>query len=306
MIELACADEFIKDFESKYKLKISRIPLNFADGKSVFLLMCRCKRMWIALPYCSECYIETDNKAFCEKPPFVFVESQDGNLFCTRNVRWQIRDTKAWSSNVYDQKLDFELSFEDSDPIGSLPANVKRKMRRSSSLGVSVKVAGKTLVSDFYKVYSKRMHSLGSPAFGKRFLGRLAAKKDCAVFVAYYEGKPIGGAMLEKRADNSCVNTLFATDTAHNRLYTGYALHREMMLYAKEHGTDRYLLGRSTRHSGVHAFKRHFKPREIPLFWSYSFRHRNIREYTWLSKLWRFIPLHAANVLGSVISRRVY
>lgn len=306
MIELALADEFIKDFESKYKLNVSRIPLNFANGRSVFLLMCRCRGMWIALPYCSECYIETDNRTFNEKPPFVFVESQDGNLFCSRNTRWQIRDTKAWSSNVYDQKLDFVLSLEGSDPIASLPANVKRKMRRSSSLGVSVKVAGKTLVSDFYKVYSKRMHALGSPAFGKRFLGRLAAKKDCAVFVAYYKGKPIGGAMLEKRADNSCINTLFATDTAYNRLYTSYILHNRMMLYAKERGVSRYLFGRSTRHSGVHTFKSHFKPQEIPLFWSYSFRHRNIREYTWLSKLWRLIPFRIANVLGSAISRRIY
>lgn len=96
MIELSCAADFIKAFENTYFLKVYKIPLTFFNGREVLLLMCRCPGRWIALPYFSEAYIQTnvdpDEKGHA---PFVFVESEDGNIFCTRNIRWEIRDRKG-------------------------------------------------------------------------------------------------------------------------------------------------------------------------------------------------------------------
>ncbi len=306
MIELVQADDFIKRFEKLHKLKIHKIPLNFASGRSVLLLMCRCGREWIALPHCSECYVQTDISALSSKPPFIFVESQDGNLFCSKHIRWQIRDTRAWSNNIYAEKLNFSIPLGEEEPMNALSSNIRRKIRKANSLGVTIKRGGRELIRDFYKVYSQRMYDLGSPAFGKGYLRKMASQGGNIIFVAYFEGKPIGGATLSKREDNSYENGLFSTDTHFNHLYTSYALHNEMMIYAQSQGASRYWLGRSTRASSVHQYKRHFKPEETDLFWSYSVPTKNIRNKTYLRRLWRLLPFPLANFLGGLISPRIY
>ncbi len=268
--------------------------------------MCRCGREWIALPHCSECYVQTDISGLSSKPPFIFVESQDGNLFCSKHIRWQIRDTKAWSNNIYAEKLNFSVSLGENAPMDSLSSNIRRKIRKAKSSGVTIKQGGKELIGDFYKVYSQRMYDLGSPAFGKGYLKRLVWQNGSVIFVAYFEGKPIGGATLGKRDDKSWENGLFSTITEYNHLYTSYALHNAMMVYAKEQGATLYWLGRSTRASNVHKYKSHFKPKETDLFWSYSVPTKNIRNKTFLRRLWRLLPFPIAKILGAIISPRIY
>ena len=111
MIELTRCDELIKQFEQLHKLKVHKVPLEYFDGRRVLLLMCKCSGVWTDLPFCSEGYVQT-----CEeegaKYPFKFVESQDGNLFCSKNIKWQIRDTRVWSNNVYADKVNFRINID--------------------------------------------------------------------------------------------------------------------------------------------------------------------------------------------------
>ena len=113
MIELVCGDSFIKTFERLHNLKVHKIPLEYSSGKRVLLFMCKCRGKWIALPHCSEAYVQTDLSSYRETPPFSLIETQDGNLFCTKNIHWEIRDRKAFSSNVYADKLNFKIELKE-------------------------------------------------------------------------------------------------------------------------------------------------------------------------------------------------
>ena len=305
MIELLRADDFIKSFEKRFSQHVRKIPLNYADGRSVLLLMCKCSGWWIALPYCSEAYIQTDMSGFDQTPPFTFVESSDGNLFCTKNIRWQIRDTRAWSSNVYAEKLNFFIRLTDDDPITLLNSDTGRKIRKALSSGIEVKSSGKRLIDDFYKVYSRRMYELGSPCASKRQIAK-GCKQGDKIFVAYKDSIPVGAATLSRRDETSYENILFATDIHYNHLYTSYALHYAMMCHAQKQHASAYYLGRSTRHSSVHLYKSHYRPEERDLFWSYSQPYRNIRQKTYLRKLWRLLPLRLATLLGGIVNKRIY
>lgn len=305
MIELLRADDFIKNFEKRFSKRVYRIPLNYADGRSVLLLMCRCSRRWVALPYCSEAYVQTDTGGFSETPPFTFVESSDGNLFCTKHIRWQIRDTRAWSNNVYAEKLNFSIALTDDNPMNLLSSDIRRKIHKAHTLGVEVKSSGKKLIADFHKVYSRRMFELGSPCASKRQIAK-SQKLGDIIFVAYRAGVPIGAATLCQRDDSSCENILFATDTRYNHLYTSYALHYAMISYAQKHHFAAYYLGRSTRHSSVHTYKSHYRPLERDLFWSYSQPCKNIRQNGNLRKLWRLLPFGLATLIGGFVYKRIY
>lgn len=117
---------------------------------------------------------------------------------------------------------------------------------------------------------------------------------------------PIGAATLMRRDEKSFENALFATDQNHNNLYTSYALHYEMMRFSLQEKAESYYLGRSTRSSSVHDFKRHFHPIEFPLYWSYSHKTKNIRDNKLLKKLWRLLPFGVSKLIGGFFYKRIY
>ncbi|MBO7277861.1 MAG: hypothetical protein J6U84_07875 [Bacteroidales bacterium] len=305
MIELVCADKFINEFERIHKLKVHKIPLEYFDGRSVLLLMCKCGNTWIALPHCNEAYVQTDLTNYNANPLFRFVESQDGNLLCTKNIRWEIRDTRAYSANIYADKINFRIDLQE-DLMSLFTSNVRRKIRKSQLLGIEVRTSGKKLIDDFYKVYSRRMFELGSPFSGKDRIKKLLKTKTGKIFVAYLDNTPIGAATLSKRDESSFENGLFATEKKYNHYYTTYALHYAMMQYSLQEGAKSYYLGRSTRHSTVHEYKRHFRPQEIQLYWNYSHPKKNIRDNKILKKLWRLLPFNLSKELGKYFFERIY
>lgn len=304
MIELTRADNFIKEFERVYSLKVHKIPLEYFDGRRVLLLMCKCSGVWIDLPYYSQGYAQTDLSDFDEKAPFKFVESQDGNLFCTKDIKWQLRDTRAYSNHIYADKLNFSLDLDNNQLIAN--ANVRRKIRKAKTSNLRVVSGGKELVKDFYKVYSQRMYELGSPACGKSLIRRFVKHKSNKIFVVYHNRLPIGGATLSLRNIDSAENVLFATDIRYNHFYTSYLLHDAMIEYARSINMNSYWLGRSTRNSSVHMYKKHFRPTEVDLYWSNSHATKNIRDNKLFRKLWRLLPFRLATLLGPFANRFVY
>ena len=305
MIELVCADSFIKTFERLHNLKVHKIPLEYSNGKRVLLLMCKCGRSYIALPHCSEAYVQTDLSSFNQQPLFSFVQTSDGNLLCTKDIKWEIRDRVAFSANVYADKLNFKIDLKE-DLMSLFSSNVRRKIRKTKSVGIEIKTTGRHLIRDFYKVYSKRMFELGSPFCSKADVKKILKLKTGKIFVAYLNNQAIGAATLIRRDDKSFENALFATERNFNHFYTSYALHYEMMKFSLQEKAESYYLGRSTRSSSVHNFKRHFSPIEIPLYWSYSHKTKNIRDNKLLKKLWRLLPFGVAKRIGSFFYKRIY
>lgn len=305
MIELVCADSFIKTFERLHNLKVHKIPLEYSNGKRVLLLMCKCGRSYIALPHSSEAYVQTDLSSFNQQPLFSFVQTSDGNLLCTKDIKWEIRDRVAFSANVYADKLNFKIDLKE-DLMSLFSSNVRRKIRKAKSIGIEIKTTGRHLIRDFYKVYSKRMFELGSPFCSKADVKKILKLKTGKIFVAYLNNQAIGAATLIRRDDKSFENALFATERNFNHFYTSYALHYEMMKFSLQEKAESYYLGRSTRSSSVHDFKRHFSPIEIPLYWSYSHPKKNIRENKILKKLWRLLPFRASKFIGKFFYKRIY
>lgn len=305
MIELVCADSFIKTFERLHNLKVHKIPLEYSNGKRVLLLMCKCGRSYIALPHCSEAYVQTDLSSFNQQPLFSFVQTSDGNLLCTKDIKWEIRDRVAFSSNVYADKLNFKIDLKE-DLMSLFSSNVRRKIRKAKSVGIEIKTTGRHLIRDFYKVYSKRMFELGSPFCSKADVKKILKLKTGKIFVAYLNNQAIGAATLIRRDEKSFENALFATERNFNHFYTSYALHYEMMKFSLQEKAESYYLGRSTRSSSVHDFKRHFSPTEIPLYWSYSHPKKNIRDNKLLKKLWRLLPFRASKFIGKFFYKRIY
>lgn len=307
MIEFADCTDFIKDFDLIHKKKIVRIPYTTKDGCRKTILMCRCLRRYISLPYMSVGVIEqkpTDKR----KAPFMLFETEEGNIISTSKCKWEIRDMVAHSNYIYADKLFIWLDIERTSSIDDLfTSNVKRKIHKAIKDGISVqRGSGKKIINDFYKVYTLRMKEISVAPIGKDVIYRAVKQHRTDIFVAYKDNKPVGGATLNFTTSDIFANGLFATLSAYNKHYVSYLLHYSMINYAKSLGAIYYSFGRSTRNSSVHTYKKHYKGEEIPLFWSYSHKTKNIRNNKKLYSLWRKVPYFATKIIGPIISRYIY
>lgn len=307
MIEFADAGEFIKQFETVYSKKIVRIPYTTKEGTRKTILMCQCGRTFISLPYLSLGVMEnkvTDRKSAV----FMLFETEEGNIISTSKKQWEIRDTLAHSPYIYADKLFIWKNLSEKDSVMQiLSSDIRRKIRKSEKDGIVIKTGtGKRLIRDFYKVYCQRMHEINVAPSSKKIVTNGVKAGVTTVFVAY-KGKEItGGATLNKYNNDVYANGLLASFSKYNKHYVSYALHYAMMQFAKDQSAIYYSLGRSTRGSSVHNYKKHFKGEEIPLYWSYSNKKKNIRNNKLLYWMWSKLPFILTKRLGPVISKYVY
>lgn len=289
MIEIEDASSLIEQFEKIYKRKVYRFPFTFIDKKGFALLMVKCENTYISLPYLSQGIIETN-------PPKFDFQSLSNN--------WQIRDTIAHSDFIYSDKVNFEIDLQQGYFYTS---DIRRKIRKAKLNGVIIKQGvDKNLINDFYKVYTKRMHQKGVPTIYKRQIIRKIKLNSTILFVAYKDKKPIGSGSLDKITDSYFENNLFATLSSENKNYTSYLLHYSMINFSKEKNAKTYSFGRCTKDSSVYNFKKHFKAKEIPLYWSSSHKTTSIRNNKWFFSLWKCLPYRLTILLGGLIHERIY
>ena len=289
MIEIEDASSLIEQFEKIYKRKVYRFPFNFIGKKEFALLMVKCNNTYISLPYLSQGIVETN-------PPKFDFQSLSNN--------WQIRDTIAHSDFIYSDKVNFEIDLQQGYFYTS---DIRRKIRKAKLNGVIIKQGvDKNLINDFYKVYTKRMHQKGVPTIYKRQIIRKIKLNSTILFVAYKDNKPIGSASIDKITDSYFENNLFATLSSENKNYTSYLLHYSMINFSKEKNAKTYSFGRCTKDSSVYNFKKHFKAKEIPLYWSSSHKTTSIRKHKWLFFLWKCLPYRLTILLGGLIHKRIY
>lgn len=201
------------------------------------------------------------------------------------------------------------LSADTGSQLAGLNSGVRYKIKKSKRNGITV-VRGRTeLLNDFYSVYSRRMHELGSPSLPKRWyndLLRLYNNGDVSVWCAYLGKKAIGAAfVLEYQGFYEAC--WFATLSKYNRLYTSYGLIWEMVCYAISRSGKIFSLGRSTTGSSVHRYKKQWGGEDVGLCWNYSHQPRlSVRNLRFISQCWKLIPYPLARLIGPWFASRVY
>ena len=188
-------------------------------------------------------------------------------------------------------------------------SNLRRKIRKCTANKIGFKTGKSELIADFYWVYSRNMHRLGSPAQPLKWFSSLIEKYrngEALICCAYLGEKVVGAAfMLEYQGfyEACWVSTI----GKYNKLYVSYGLYWEMIRFAIEHDGTQFSFGRSTIGSGVHKFKLQWGGIDMQLFWNYSHpQGKNIRKFNFLPKLWKLMPYKVAKHLGPVVSGWFY
>jgi FemAB-related protein (PEP-CTERM system-associated) len=211
------------------------------------------------------------------------------------------------------RKLTVLLSVPAGDPESlwkRLAAKTRSQVRRPRREGVSVSF-GFDQLRPFYAVFARHMRDLGTPVLPQRFFERIAeAFPDDVWFgCAYLRGKPIaGGCGLEWEREFEL--TWASALRRHSRIAANMLLYWSFMKRAAEEELQCFNLGRCSPSSGTHRFKQQWGGDDEKLWWYQHSAGKTVATpspddgvYAVGPRLWRHLPMWAANALGPRIVR---
>lgn len=211
---------------------------------------------------------------------------------------------------VSHRKITVVLDLPTRDPKAlweSLPAKVRSQIRRPQKEGVTV-AFGPDQLDGFYRVFARHMRDLGTPVQSRRLFEEiLAVFPDDAWFgCARLNGEPIAGG-CGFRWGNEFEITWASALRAHQTIAPNMALYWGFLERCAEQGVTLFNFGRCTPDSGTHRFKRQWGSRDEPLWWyahgAATTPSPDDGAYRWGPRLWKFLPVRVANVIGPRIVR---
>ncbi|HEX9727592.1 MAG TPA: FemAB family XrtA/PEP-CTERM system-associated protein [Gemmatimonadales bacterium] len=197
----------------------------------------------------------------------------------------------------------------------ALSAKVRSQVRRPQKEGVRV-VFGLDQVESFYHVYARHMRDLGTPVQSRRFFETLAETFADSMWVgcAYLDDRPIACG-CGFRWDREFEMTWASSLREHNRIAPNMLLYWAFMERCVDQQVAAFNFGRCTPGGGTHRFKRQWGSRDEPLWW---YQHSQTKgagkratpspddaAFSWGPRLWRYLPVPLANLMGPRIVRSV-
>ncbi len=191
-------------------------------------------------------------------------------------------------------------------------AKLRNQVRKAQKSGFAVEYGQHEFLDDFYKVFSRRMHDLGTPVWGKQlFAATLEAFPRSAHIVLVKKGEETAtGALLLQFRGRDYIPSAAAYDRfLKNCPY--HALYWSVIERGCKEGSRWFDFGRSAIDSPTYKFKIQWSEIPIPLAWQYSL-HRTQEiprinphnpKYRLARSIWSKLPLALANRLGPVVIR---
>lgn len=225
--------------------------------------------------------------------------------------KFEVRSFSKLTKFRNEKKLSFIVPLkENADEIFmGFSSRFRTKIRKSKKYGFTVKTGRYEMLDDFYLLYSKRMLQKGSPPLGIVFFRNLLENYEngTAEITTVYDGKrPV--------ATGFCLSYLnfkeycwASTDYEYNRYNVNSLLLWNLIKDSILDGFDYFSMGRSTRDSNNHAYKLQWKPIEMPLYFNLSeASNGSIKDFEFLTKIWKCQPLKTSQILGHYVSKFVY
>lgn len=189
-------------------------------------------------------------------------------------------------------------------------SKVRSQIRRAEKEGVRMRF-GLDQIEPFFAVFSRHMRDLGTPTQPLRFFEAIAEEfpDDVWFGCAYLRDRPVAGGCGFAWA-REFEMTWASSLKRYNRLAPNMLLYWSFMQRAIAKGVRVFNFGRCSPGGGTHRFKSQWGGVDEPLCWyRYSLSRRTSTpspddpRYRWGPRIWRCLPLRAANALGPHIVR---
>lgn len=196
------------------------------------------------------------------------------------------------------------------------PAKVRNQVRKAEKAGVTVR-GGQEGQEDFYRLYLRRMHELGTPAHGRGFFTGLCREfgERIEFLVAYHEARPVA-ALVDVEWGGWRVNLYGAADVRVRSLCANNLVYWKSLERAIGNGCRHYDFGRSLYPSGQYDFKQQWGARPVPIreaVWTFPAaggpaveQERTPPTAPLAARIWQRLPFRVSRWLSPLLRKYVY
>ena len=205
-----------------------------------------------------------------------------------------------------------EIFTDDSQNMKAIPRKARRMVRQGGKKGLKSEI-GNHLLTEFYDIFAKSYHRLGTPVFPVKLFKNLIKAFDNKVQILLIRSKD--------KTHIASVMTFFFKDQVvpyyagsvfeYRNLAPNDFMYWELMRYGCENGYKIFDFGRSKIDTGSYHFKRHWGFEPVQLAYQYHFiKAKEIPnlspsnpKYQKKIELWRKLPLSVTKILGPPIAK---
>ena len=194
----------------------------------------------------------------------------------------------------------------------SFKAKVRNQVRKAEKSGIVAVAGGPELLNDFYRVWTVRMHQVGTPCYPRKLFGTIMETfpDECRIFLVRKDDLTVGGAFVY------CFNDLVQIRWAaalieYNSLCPNNLLYWSVMKHYCLAGASCFDFGRCNPGEGTFRFKKQWDAKPIQLYYGYwsgpgqelPLVRPDSPRFQRKVEIWKKLPLWAARLIGPVISR---
>ncbi|MFW5775153.1 MAG: GNAT family N-acetyltransferase [Chitinivibrionales bacterium] len=213
-------------------------------------------------------------------------------------------------------KVGMRLTFDGTpnDLFSSFPAKLRAQIRKPMKQGYNSRVGGAELLKDFYSVFVRNMHYLGSPVHSVNLMKNvlLTYREKARLFVVYKGTIPVAGSMTIGFRD-TLVNPWASFLREYRRDSPNMLLYWTMLEYAAINGYSTFDFGRSTRDESTYRFKEQWGAKPQSLHWycagvgnesiKQSDSQASLRKT--FETMWQHLPMGVTAMLGPAVRKYI-
>lgn len=219
------------------------------------------------------------------------------------------------------KKVNMLLALPDSEEalLAAYPPKLRSQIKKAGKNGLRAEVrADASGLDDFYLVYSRNMHRLGSPAHSKAWfaavLREYQQQGEAILALVYLEQKVVGAAIVLRCGEHAVIPWA-STLAEYNSLAPNMLLYWSVQAWLCQNGVRVFDFGRSTYGEGTYRFKKQWGALPELLLWQRYDPHGQLiaplaaasngklREMA--EKVWRIMPEPLMTALGSGLRRYI-
>jgi serine/alanine adding enzyme len=194
----------------------------------------------------------------------------------------------------------------------ALGSKLRAQVRRPEKEGAVTTFGGAELVPDFYRVFARNMRDLGTPVYARSLFERVLAAPGAGAEIGLVSlgGRPVAAGLVLHHGEVTEIP--WASSLREwNKVGVNMLLYWEILKRAIARGSRRFDFGRSTAGGGTYRFKAQWGARPVQLHWHYWLApgremprlNPDNPKYELAIRMWRQMPVWAANIIGPRIVR---
>lgn len=195
-----------------------------------------------------------------------------------------------------------------------LDRKVRNQIRKAQKSELTVERGGENLRAEFYEVFARNMHDLGTPVYTPELFAQVLRQfpDRTAIHVVRLGVRPIAAGLTY--GTRRRIEVPWASSVRDfNALCPNHLLYWNIIESAAQEGYDLLDFGRSTPNEGTYRFKEQWGAQPVPLHWEYLLTSgaelppiaAGHPKFKLMVEAWKRLPLFVASRLGPAIVRGI-